>query len=116
MTNRNQDWNSRVIEEFRSNGGTVGGQFEGRTLALVHHVGRRSGEERINPLACLRVGESFAVFGSAAGRDRHPDWYHNVMAQPDIVTCCRSTAGLTGLTVTQMIINVVPVALGLLAT
>ena len=85
MTNRNKDWNSRVIDEFRSNGGTVGGQFEGRTLALVHHVGRHSGEERINPLACLQVGESFAVFGSAAGRDRHPDWYHNVMAQPDIV-------------------------------
>jgi deazaflavin-dependent oxidoreductase (nitroreductase family) len=80
---RNKDWNSDIIREFRANEGIVGGQFEGRALALVHHIGRRSGQERINPLSCLPVGNAFAVFGSAAGRDRHPDWYHNLVALPD---------------------------------
>ena len=74
------DWNRRVIEEFRTNGGKVSGRFEGGTLLLLHHVGRRSGAERVNPLAYLRDGDRYVVIGSKGGAPTHPDWYHNLVA------------------------------------
>jgi deazaflavin-dependent oxidoreductase (nitroreductase family) len=78
------DFNQRVIDEFRANAGRVGGQFEGRDLLLLHHVGARSGADRINPLAYLRDGERYVVFASAGGRPRNPGWYHNLLAHPDV--------------------------------
>lgn len=76
------DWNRGVIEEFRANGGRVA-QFEGRPLLLLHHAGAKSGAERVNPLVYLPVGDDFAVFGSKAGADTNPAWYHNLLAHPD---------------------------------
>jgi deazaflavin-dependent oxidoreductase (nitroreductase family) len=76
------DWNRKVIEEFRANGGRVA-QFEGRPLLLLHHKGAKSGTERVNPLVFLPVGDDFAVFGSKAGADTNPAWYHNLQAHPD---------------------------------
>lgn len=77
------DWNAKIIEEFRANEGRVGGNFEGAPLLLLHHVGARSGQERVNPMMYQAVGESFAVFASAAGSDKNPDWYHNLRAHPE---------------------------------
>jgi deazaflavin-dependent oxidoreductase (nitroreductase family) len=77
------DFNEKVIEEFRANGGKVGGWFENANLLLVHHAGAKSGTERVNPLAYQQVGDGFAVFASANGSTRHPDWYHNLVAHPD---------------------------------
>jgi len=76
------DWNRRVIEEFRTNGGKVA-QFEGRPLLLLHSKGAKTGAERVNPLVYLPLGENFAVFGSKAGAPTNPDWYHNLRANPD---------------------------------
>ncbi len=76
------DWNRKVIEEFRANGGKVA-QFEGRPLLLLHHTGAKTGTERVNPLVYQPIGENFAVFGSKAGADTNPDWYHNLRANPD---------------------------------
>jgi deazaflavin-dependent oxidoreductase (nitroreductase family) len=76
------DWNRGVIEEFRANGGRVA-QFEGRPLLLLHHKGAKSGTDRVNPLVFLPVGDDFAVFGSKAGADTNPAWYHNLQAHPD---------------------------------
>ena len=76
------DWNRGVIDEFRANGGKVA-QFEGRPLLLLHHKGAKTGTERVNPLVYLPVGDDFAVFGSKAGADTNPDWYHNLVANPD---------------------------------
>ena len=76
------DWNRRVIDEFRANGGKVA-QFEGRPLLLLHHTGAKTGTERVNPLVYLPVGDDFAVFGSKAGADTNPAWYHNLRAHPD---------------------------------
>jgi deazaflavin-dependent oxidoreductase (nitroreductase family) len=76
------DWNRRVVEEFRANGGKVA-QFEGRPLLLLHHKGARTGTERVNPLVYQPLGDNFAVFGSKAGADTNPDWYHNLRANPD---------------------------------
>ena len=83
MTDVN-DWNRGVIEEFRANAGKVA-QFEGRPLLLLHHKGAKTGTERVNPLVYLPVGDGFAVFGSKAGADTNPDWYHNLVANPDTV-------------------------------
>lgn len=79
------DWNRKIIDEFRSNEGRVGGNFEGRTLLLLHHTGAKSGSERINPLAYQRLsGDSVAIFASAGGAPKTPDWYHNLVANPDV--------------------------------
>ena len=78
------DWNTATSEEFRSNGGKVGGHFEGATLLLLHHVGARTGTKRVTPMMYRAVGDSYAVFASKAGADSNPDWYHNVVAHPDV--------------------------------
>jgi len=79
------DWNARIIEEFRSNEGRVGGQFEGAPLLLLTSTGARSGKERVNPMMYLAEGERLYVFASKAGAPTNPDWYHNLMAHPRAV-------------------------------
>ncbi len=78
------DFNRQIIKEFRANAGKVGGPFEGGTLLLLHTTGAKSGTERINPLAYQTVGDEMAVFASKAGAPTHPDWYHNIVAHPDV--------------------------------
>ena len=77
------DWNQKIIEEFRANGGQVGGNFEGAPLLLLHSTGAKSGQERVNPMMYQAVGDSLAVFASKAGADTNPDWYHNLRANPE---------------------------------
>ena len=76
------DWNKKIIDEFRANDGRVGGPFEGRPLLLLHHTGAKSGQERVNPLAYQSLEQGFAVFGSKGGAPTHPDWYYNLIAHP----------------------------------
>ena len=76
------DWNTQIIEEFRANGGKVGGQFEGAPLLLLHSTGAKSGQARINPMMYLADGDNFVVFASKAGAPTNPDWYHNLAANP----------------------------------
>ena len=77
------DFNGKVIGEFRANGGKVGGYFEGAPLLLLHHSGAKTGTERVNPLVYQRVGDSYAIFGSAGGQPRDPQWFRNLLAHPD---------------------------------
>ena len=78
------DWNKNIIEEFRSNGGKVGGPFEGRDLALVHHKGAKTGTERVSPLAVQKLDDGkWAIFASMGGAPTHPDWYYNLVANPE---------------------------------
>lgn len=79
------EMNQKIIEEFRANGGQVGGRFAGAPLLLLHHTGRRSGAERVNPVMYQQVGEAYAVFASKAGADVDPDWYLNLRAKPEAV-------------------------------
>ncbi|MEU8050079.1 nitroreductase family deazaflavin-dependent oxidoreductase [Micromonospora haikouensis] len=78
------DWNEKVIAEFRANGGRVGGQFAGAPLLLLHTVGARSGQARVNPMMYREVDGGYAVFASKAGAPTNPDWYHNVLAHPRV--------------------------------
>ncbi len=82
MTDPN-DFNRRTIEEFRANGGTVGGIFKGMSLLLLHSTGAKSGLERVNPLAYQQVGDAVAVFASKGGAPTDPDWFRNLVAHPD---------------------------------
>src|SRR5215472_12582141 len=76
------DFNQRIIEEFRTHKGVVGGPFKGATVLLLHSIGAKSGKERVNPVAYQAVDGSFAVFASKGGAPTNPDWYHNLLAHP----------------------------------
>lgn len=79
-----QDWNAKIIEEFRTHEGRVGGPFEGAPLLLLHTTGARSAQERVNPMMYLDLEEARYVFASKAGADTNPDWYHNLAAHPSV--------------------------------
>jgi deazaflavin-dependent oxidoreductase (nitroreductase family) len=85
MTERT-DWNAKVTAEFRANEGRVGGNFEGAPMVLVHHRGRKSGREYVNPMMYL-VDETndnvIYVFASKGGAPTNPDWYYNLIAAGD---------------------------------
>ena len=76
------DWNKRIIDEFRANGGKVGGQFAGAPLLLLHTTGAKTGQARVNPMMYLADGDDHVVFASKAGAPTNPDWYHNLVANP----------------------------------
>jgi len=75
------DWNQRVIAEFRANEGRVGGGFQGAPMVLLHHVGRKSGKDYVTPLVYLPDGDdSFYIFASKGGAPANPEWYGNLVA------------------------------------
>ncbi len=76
------DFNRAIVEEFRANGGTVGGPFEGATLLLLHTVGAKSGQPRLSPLAYLTIDGKMIIVGSYAGAPNNPAWVHNLRANP----------------------------------
>jgi deazaflavin-dependent oxidoreductase (nitroreductase family) len=78
------DWNSGIIEEFRTNEGKVGGRFEGAPMLLLHHKGAKTGTERVNPMVFQKVDNGYAVFASKGGAPTNPAWYHNLVANPDV--------------------------------
>ena len=78
-----EDFNGKVIAEFRANAGKVGGPFQGALVLLLHHTGAKSGTERVNPLMYQQVGDSYAIFASRGGAPSNPDWYYNLAAHPD---------------------------------
>lgn len=78
------DWNQKIIEEFRANQGRVGGQFEGAPVLLLHTTGARMGRERVTPMMFLDLDGHRYVFASKAGADTSPDWYHNLRAHPEV--------------------------------
>ena len=81
MSERNE-WNQKIIEEFRANDGKVGGRFEGKTLLLLHTMGAKSGQEYVNPVAYVRDGEKYVVIASKGGASTNPDWFYNILAHP----------------------------------
>ena len=78
------DWNQQIIEEFRENDGKVGGMFEGAPLLLLHHTGAKTGTKRVAPLMYQQVDGGYGIFASKAGAPTNPDWYHNVVANPQV--------------------------------
>jgi deazaflavin-dependent oxidoreductase (nitroreductase family) len=77
------DFNQRIIDEFRANGGNPPSWGGTSPLLLLHHRGAKSGTARVNPLAYLADDGRYAIFASKAGAPTNPDWYHNLRAHPD---------------------------------
>ena len=78
------DWNAKIIAEFRANAGKVGGPFAGQTLLLLTTTGARTGKRRVSPLVCAQDAERLVIFASRAGGPNNPDWYHNLRANPRV--------------------------------
>jgi len=78
------EWNTGVIDEFRANDGAVGGIFEGKPILLLHHTGAKTGTGRVSPLMYQSVDGAYAVFASKGGADTNPDWFHNLVAYPNV--------------------------------
>jgi deazaflavin-dependent oxidoreductase (nitroreductase family) len=95
------DFNTKIIQEFRENGGRVvalaqGRPFEGVPMILLHHRGAKTGVERVTPVVYQKVGDSCAVFATKGGSATRPAWYRNLMANPD----CHVEIGTATLDVT----------------
>ncbi|WP_019969431.1 nitroreductase family deazaflavin-dependent oxidoreductase [Mycobacterium sp. 141] len=78
------EFNRKVVEEFRANGGKVGGPFKGGNLLILHTTGAKSGKARLSPLAYLNVDGKMLIVGSFAGAPKHPAWVHNLRANPKV--------------------------------
>jgi deazaflavin-dependent oxidoreductase (nitroreductase family) len=79
---RPTNYNEKIIEEFRANGGKVGGNFANSTLLLLHTKGAKTGEERVNPLAYHQNNGRLVIIASKGGAPNNPNWYHNLIANP----------------------------------
>ena len=81
------EWNERnqgVIAEFRSSRDAPGGPAGGRPLLLLTTTGARTGQRRTTPLVYLKDGERLLIFASKGGAPSHPDWFHNLVANPRV--------------------------------
>ena len=78
------DFNLKIIEEFRANGGETFGPFKGRPLLLLTTTGAKSGETHTMPLVYSKDGERYVVIASMGGAPKHPAWYFNVKANPKV--------------------------------
>ena len=83
MTGAN-DFNKKIIAEFRANEGKVGGQFANTSLLLLNTTGAKSGQLRTNPVAYTTDGDHFIIIASKGGAPTNPDWYYNVKANPRV--------------------------------
>jgi deazaflavin-dependent oxidoreductase (nitroreductase family) len=82
---RSNDFNTKIVDEFRANEGRVGDPFAGTPMILIHHIGAKSGIERVTPLAYAPQGDGrYAIVASNGGSLTHPDWYYNLKANPRI--------------------------------
>ena len=78
------EWNAKVIEEFRANNGKVGGFFADKNVLIVHNLGARSGLTRVTPLVYTKEDDRIFIFATKGGSHTHPDWYHNLKANPGV--------------------------------
>lgn len=79
-----QAYNQQLIEQFRATRGSQDWPFAGRPLLLLTATGAKSGQQRTTPMMYVPDGDTWLVIASNAGAARHPDWYHNLMAHPEV--------------------------------
>ncbi len=78
------EFNRKVIDEFHANAGKVGGPFAGAPMVLLHHTGGKTGKAYVTPLVYSMDGDRIIIIASKAGAPSNPDWYHNLVANPDV--------------------------------
>jgi deazaflavin-dependent oxidoreductase (nitroreductase family) len=80
------DFNDQIIAEFRANAGHVTTAGFGDALVLLHTVGARSGETRVNPVAAIgEDADNWLIAASYGGAPVNPSWYANLLAHPETV-------------------------------
>ncbi len=84
VTDTFNDFNRAIVEEFRANAGAVGGQFAGAPMILVNHRGATTGTAYTNPLVYTRDGDNYVVIASKGGAPDDPQWFRNLVADPDV--------------------------------
>ena len=84
MANPMTEFNKKIIDEFRSSGGKVGGQFAGAPMIIINHKGAKSGKSYTTPLVFTKDGDKCVIIASYAGAPKNPSWYHNLVAHPEI--------------------------------
>jgi deazaflavin-dependent oxidoreductase (nitroreductase family) len=77
-------YNKPIIEEFRANEGVVGGDYEGKPLALITTKGAKTGKDRVSPVSYINDGDRVVIAATNAGLDYHPQWYRNILADPTV--------------------------------
>ena len=77
-------WNDAVIEQFLQGEQRIADTFDRDYLILLDTTGARSGLRRTSPVACFPDGDRLLIVASKAGADTHPDWYHNLVANPTV--------------------------------
>src|ERR1700694_3771643 len=77
-----QQYNGSVIDEFRSNGGNVGGDLAGQTALLLTTTGAKTGQQRTTPLLYVSLDGAIYILGSFRGAPKHPSWVFNLRANP----------------------------------
>ena len=80
--NERLDYNQQIIDEFRANDGVCGGRFEGMPMVLITMTGAKSGRTLTSPLVCSTDGDDVVIIASMGGAPTHPNWYHNLVANP----------------------------------
>ena len=83
MSETRTQYNAKIIAEFRTNQGRIGGTWEEIPLLLLHHTGAKSGTSRVNPVAYLPNAPGYLIWAANGGAPNNPDWYHNLNAQPN---------------------------------
>lgn len=78
------DYNAKLIDDFRANGGRLQGDFADAPIVLITHTGAKSGKQRTNPIAYTRDGDNVVIIASKGGAPTHPDWYFNIVANPEV--------------------------------
>jgi deazaflavin-dependent oxidoreductase (nitroreductase family) len=78
------EFNKKVIDEFRSSGGKVSGQFQGAPMIIITHTGAKSGKTYVSPLVYSKDGDRYVIIASKAGAPKNPSWYHNLIAHPEV--------------------------------
>ena len=99
------DFNSQVIEEFRTNDGRVGGPFEGAHLALLSTTGAKSGEQRVSPVMYFTEGDRYYVIASKAGSPNNPAWFHNLVANPIVGVELSTERGIDSFDATAAVVE-----------
>ena len=85
-TSPNKEWNQKMIEEFRANGGKVSGMVAGTSIpmALLTTIGAKSGKQRVTPVVYVQEGDRMFVSASNGGMSANPNWYNNLLAHPEL--------------------------------
>lgn len=79
-----RDFNAALIAEFRANDGKLSGRMANSHILLLTTTGAKSGQRRTTPLGYGKDGDSYVVVAANAGASAHPDWYYNLLANPDV--------------------------------